>query len=124
MKIIPPTADGLGLLLMLSHLIMVFAWSWATSRLWKLKDLPHGNHVLAAGVAMVLAQGAMLLQTRIPIEILVYFVAMAQVTLVISFVRLTKNINTIKNTIKSKVGKIASLGLVLASISNLLLAAR
>lgn len=121
---ITPPADGLDLLLLLSHLIMVFAWSWATTRLWKLRNLPHGNHALAAGVAMVLAQGMMVFQTKVPIEILVYFCAMAQMTLVISFCRVTKSIENVKNAIRSKVGKMASFGLVLATLGNLLLAAR
>lgn len=120
---ITPPVDGLDLLLILSHLIMVFAWAWATTRLWKLRNIPHGNHALAAGVAMVLAQGLLLLKTRVPMEILVYFCAMAQVTLVISFCRMTKSIENVKNAFRSKVGKIASFGLVLATLGNLLMAA-
>lgn len=114
----PPT-DGLTVLLTLSHLIMVFGWGWASVRLWKLRHMPHGNHALAAAIAMVLAQGALLLKADVPMEVLVYFTAMAQLTLVISFVRVTQCLENVK----TKVGKLASFGLVLASLGNLLLSA-
>lgn len=115
-----PPIDGLSLLLTLSHVIMVFAWGWATTRLWKLRHMPHGNHALAAAVAMVLAQSALFLKTNIPMEVLVYFIAMAQLTLVISFVRVTQCLDNVK----TKVGKLAGFGIVLASLGNLLLSAR
>lgn len=113
-------SNGLTLLLILSHLTMIFGWSCASVRLWKLRHMPHGNHALAAAVAMVLAQGALLLRADVPMEVLVFFIAMAQLTLVISFVRVTQCLENVK----TKVGKLASFGLVLASIGNLLLSTR
>lgn len=66
---------------------IIIAWLWATTRLWKIRNVPHVNSAIAAGCAMILARGLMLLPTPIPPDILVYFVAMAHLTLVISFCR-------------------------------------
>lgn len=111
----------LDLLRDVSRGIMVLAWVWASLRIWKYRDLPHANHSLAGSLAMVLSQAVPLLHLDVQPEYLLWFTAMAQVTLVTSFMRLTKDFHSMKEAFTGKVGKLSLFSVVLGSIGNVLL---
>jgi uncharacterized membrane protein YjfL (UPF0719 family) len=76
-------------LMILSRVIMILAWGYALCATWrKFKDTAGANQAIAGALAMILCQVAILFSSSIPAEVLVFFLAMAQVILVSAFVKL------------------------------------
>jgi branched-subunit amino acid ABC-type transport system permease component len=109
-------------LLTLSRAIIGCAWLGATIKIWKHRHLAHANHALAGSIAMVLSQAIILFVPQVPFEIAVFFAAMAQVTLAISFLRIMERFEALPTLMRgNKNIQMATVGIALASLNNLFL---
>lgn len=77
-------------LVLLSRLIILFAWSWAAISTFKNRHLPSANQLLAGSLAMVASQIAPVLYPDLDYPTYLFFIAAAQVTLVSALLRLTQ----------------------------------
>lgn len=116
---VPLPLDNLPVLV--SHSAIVLVWIWATSRLWKIRNIPHVNSAIAAGCAMIIARFLVLVETPIPQNILIYFVAMAHLTLVISFCRVLEYMMPGLRKKKKAHSKAIGLGLSMLLLSGIIL---
>ena len=87
-ELLPALFRDDNLLVTLSRGLIVVAWVYALSKIWEHRTLPHANQALAGAFAMVLADLCIMFNVNIPYDVLLFFVAMSQLVLAISFTQL------------------------------------
>jgi Na+/H+ antiporter NhaD/arsenite permease-like protein len=77
-----------NMLVNLSRSVIVLAWMYGLVKIWGHRGLPHANQALVGAVAMVLSNSLILFRVSLPYDVLLFFVAMSQLVLAISFSKL------------------------------------
>lgn len=73
---------------MTSRFIIALAWGYALKQVWKHRNYPHANQVVIGATAMLIAQLLLIIDLGISPEVLLFFIALAQLTIAISYTRL------------------------------------
>lgn len=71
-----------------SHLLVGAAWSVALFKIWQYRDAPMSHQAFAAALAIVLGEFTLIFSDSLPIEVVTFFLAMAQIVMSISVVKL------------------------------------
>lgn len=80
--------SGESLLLTVSRITILAGWLIALLRIWAHRAHPHANQALAGALAMVLAEALLLSGADLPHDGVVFFIAIAQLTIAISVSRI------------------------------------
>lgn len=71
-----------------SHMVVGSAWAVALFNIWKARAAPMSHQAFAAACAIVLGEFTLIFQNHIPQDAMVFFLALAQLVMAISVVKL------------------------------------